>query len=44
MNERTCVTCNNYLGGGQYRINLEAECCESGGYEAWEPKAGDGND
>ena len=34
--ERICETCRHYLGGGCCRINLEAECREGGGFEAWE--------
>ena len=26
------------MGGGACRQNLEAECREGGGYEAWEPR------
>lgn len=37
MNVKTCETCAAYLGGGQCRLNLEAECA-AGDYEAWEPK------
>lgn len=33
-----CDGCVNGLGGGHCRINLEAECREGGGYEAFEPK------
>lgn len=33
-----CLTCDNYMGGGACRINLEPECREGGGYEAWEPR------
>lgn len=33
-----CEGCVNGLGGGHCRINLEAECREGGGYEAFEPK------
>lgn len=31
-----CEACRHYLGGGCCRINLEPECREGGGYEAWE--------
>lgn len=34
---KDCKTCRWYLGGGQCRINLEAECGK-GDYEAWEAK------
>ena len=34
----SCESCRHYLGGGQCRINLEAECREGGGFEAWESK------
>lgn len=34
----SCEACNNGLGGGHCRINLEAECREGGGFEAFEPK------
>lgn len=38
MNKRTpCEACRHYLGGGCCRINLEGECREGGGFEAWEP-------
>lgn len=33
-----CEACKNGLGGGHCRINLEAECREGGGFEAFEPK------
>lgn len=33
-----CEGCRHDLGGGCCRINLEAECREGGGFEAWEPK------
>ena len=33
-----CESCRHYLGGGCCRINLEAECREGGGFEAWEPQ------
>lgn len=32
-----CWNCRYGLGGGQCRLNLEAECA-AGDYEAWEPK------
>lgn len=35
--EKSCVGCRHYLGGGQCRINVEAECREGGGFELWEP-------
>lgn len=38
MIQISCDNCKNDLGGGCCRINLEAECREGGGYEAWEPK------
>ena len=34
----SCDSCYHYLGGGCCRINLEAECREGGGYEAWAPR------
>ncbi len=34
---KCCDTCKHDLGGGCCRINMEAECCEGGGYELWEP-------
>lgn len=33
-----CEACRHDLGGGCCRANLEAECREGGGFEAWEPK------
>lgn len=30
-----CDSCSHYLGGGCCRINLESECREGGGFEAW---------
>lgn len=36
-----CDTCKHDLGGGCCRINLEAECREGGGFEAWEPREPD---
>lgn len=38
MSRCPCEGCCHDLGGGCCRINLEAECREGGGYEAWEPK------
>jgi len=35
-NRHTCPTCAHHLGGGQCRLNAEAECCEGGGFELWE--------
>ena len=35
-NHIPCEACRHYLGGGCCRINLEPECREGGGYEAWE--------
>lgn len=35
-NHTPCEACRHYLGGGCCRINLEPECREGGGYEAWE--------
>ena len=32
MARRTCPTCAHHLGGGQCRLNAEAECCEGGGF------------
>lgn len=32
----SCDGCKHNLGGGHCRINLEGECREGGGYEAWE--------
>lgn len=34
----SCDSCYHYLGGGCCRINLEAECREGGGFEAWAPR------
>lgn len=34
----SCDGCKHDLGGGHCKINLEGECREGGGYEAWEPK------
>lgn len=31
----SCESCYHYLGGGCCRINLESECREGGGFEAW---------
>ena len=31
----SCDSCSHYLGGGCCRINLESECREGGGFEAW---------
>lgn len=36
-NTASCETCRHHLGGGDCRINLEAECGK-GYFEAWEPK------
>lgn len=36
--EKECRSCRQYLGGGQCRSNVEHECREGGGFEAWEPK------
>lgn len=33
--EVSCDSCSHYLGGGCCRINLESECREGGGFEAW---------
>lgn len=38
MSKSTCDGCRHYLGGGACEINLEAECREGGGFEAWEAK------
>lgn len=35
---KCCETCHWDLGGGCCRINLEGECREGGGFEAWEAK------
>ena len=35
---RHCLTCEAYMGGGACRVNLEHECREGGGYEAWRPR------
>ncbi len=35
---RHCLTCDAYMGGGACRVNLEAECREGGGFEAWRPR------
>lgn len=37
MTEKNCVTCDNYLGGGCCKLNVEYECAESL-FELWEPK------
>lgn len=38
MNEdKCCETCRYHLGGGDCKINLEAECGK-GEFEAWEGK------
>lgn len=34
MNEKSCCTCANYLGGGCCKINVEDECAE-GEFELW---------
>lgn len=34
----SCDSCSHYLGGGCCRINLESECREGGGFEAWAPR------
>ena len=34
----SCDSCYHFLGGGCCRINLEDECREGGGFEAFEPK------
>ena len=36
----TCETSRHHLGGGDCRINLEAECGK-GYFEAWEPREED---
>lgn len=36
--DASCDSCYHYLGGGCCRINLEAECREGGGFEAWAPR------
>ena len=38
LKNRNCLTCDAYIGGGACRDNLEAECSEGGGYEAWQYK------
>lgn len=38
MSRSTCDGCHHDLGGGACEINLEAECREGGGFEAWEAK------
>lgn len=35
MSKSTCDGCRHDLGGGACKINLEAECREGGGFEAW---------
>lgn len=35
---RHCLTCDAYMGGGACRENVEAECREGGGFEAWRPR------
>lgn len=32
----SCNGCKHNLGGGHCKINLEDECADGGGYEAWE--------
>ena len=32
----SCDSCKHNLGGGHCKVNLEGECREGGGYEAWE--------
>lgn len=34
----SCEGCKHDLGGGCCRINLETECREGGGFEAWAPR------
>lgn len=38
MSRSTRDGCKHNLGGGACEINLEAECREGGGFEAWEAK------
>lgn len=38
MEKIRCKTCSHYLGGGCCEINLESECREGGGFEAFESK------
>lgn len=41
MNNEThdsCAGCRHDLGGGCCKLNLESECREGGGFEAWERK------
>lgn len=35
---RNCLTCEAYMGGGACKANLELECREGGGHEAWRPR------
>lgn len=35
---RNCITCGKRLHGGGCRDHLEGECCEGGGFEAWQPR------
>lgn len=42
MKHESCHGCNNDLGGGCCKINMEGECREGGGFELWEPKKGAG--
>ena len=34
----SCAGCRHDLGGGCCKVNLESECREGGGFEAWERK------
>jgi hypothetical protein len=36
--EKTCKTCDHYLGGGCCAINEEDECEAGGGYELWKKR------
>lgn len=40
MRPKSCANCYHYLGGiyACCGLNLEKECREGGGYEAWRPK------
>ena len=37
MNHCPCEGCKNSIGGVDCRLNVEDECREGGGYEAFEP-------
>lgn len=37
MAHTPCERCKNSIGGVDFRLNVEDECREGGGYEAFEP-------